>query len=388
MFANRTNWTLDPNKISVSLEKKRRQGHDIIDLTESNPTRCGFVLPEEDILKALSHSENLSYQPSPQGLLKAREVLCEAYARKGFRVSPENIFLTASTSEAYSYVFRLIANPGEMVVFPRPSYPLFHFLVDILDVRMGAYDLRYEGQGWKMDFDSLKAQLTPSTKAVACVNPNNPTGHYIKAPETEALNRVCRDSGLALICDEVFWDYGLQEEFRQSLVNNQDCMTYVLGGLSKELGLPQMKLSWIILNGPPRLVEESRKRLEIISDTYLSVGTPVQNALGDWLALKSRLQSQIMERIKNNHALWAAQSGNGLPMLSVEGGWYGIIRLPSGMNEEDWVLMLLEEDDVFVHPGYFFDLAEEPYMIVSFLPTEQKSQIGMERILKRVRDAK
>ncbi|HPB68676.1 MAG TPA: pyridoxal phosphate-dependent aminotransferase [Candidatus Omnitrophota bacterium] len=385
MFADRTSWGMDLNELTVALDRKRQAGTVILDLTESNPTRCGFLFPEEKILQALCVPGNLLYQPAPQGLLAARETLSLSWLKRGLVVRPENIFLTASTSEAYSFLFRLLANPGETLLFSQPSYPLFQFLADILDVRLEPYPLLYDGRRWRMDFNTLARKVSSRTRAVVCVNPNNPTGNYVKKDELAALDDLCRRNDMALISDEVFYDYGFERAGSVSLLGHRDTLTFTLGGLSKDLGLPQMKLSWIILDGPDGQVREARQRLEVIADTYLSVNTPVQNALGAWLELKPDIQTQIMERLNANRVyLETAAQAAGWGVYHTEGGWYGVLRLPPGSREEEWVMALLERENVFTHPGYFFDFTEEPVLVLSFLTVPECFRAGVDRILALV----
>ncbi|HOY09592.1 MAG TPA: pyridoxal phosphate-dependent aminotransferase [Candidatus Omnitrophota bacterium] len=382
MFAERTAWSMDPNALTVALEQEKQAGADILDLTESNPTRCGFDVAGEKLLGPLSVPANLSYQPCSQGLRTAREALCRSFLQRGVKVAPENIFLTASTSEAYSFVFRLLANPGETVLFPQPSYPLFQFLADILDVRLEPYPLRYDGKHWNMDLDILSRKASSAARAIVCVNPNNPTGNYVRKDQLHLLDDVCRCFDMALISDEVFYDYCFETAGRASLLGHPRTLTFTLGGLSKDLGLPQMKLSWIVLSGPEDQVREARRRLDVIADTYLSVNTPVQNALEAWLTLKPDIQRQITERIVSNRAyLEASAQAAGLGIYPAEGGWYGVLQLPPGKSEEEWVLTLLERGHVLAHPGYFFDFEEEPVLVISFLPLPDHFRVGVDRIL-------
>ena len=373
---------MELNALTVVLERKRQAGADILDLTESNPTRCGFDSPGEKILEALCVPENLSYRPDSQGLLAAREALCRSFLQRGAEVAPENIFLTASTSEAYSYVFRLLVNPGETVLFPRPSYPLFQFLADIHDVQLDSYPMLWDGAHWHMDLSVLAQKVSSLTRAVVCVNPNNPTGNYVKKGDLEVLDALCRQHDMALVSDEVFYDYCLEADSGVSLLGHPGILTFTLGGLSKDLGLPQMKLSWIVLSGPDGQVAAARKRLDVIADTYLSVNTPVQNALGTWLALKPDIQKPITERIILNRAyLKSKAEAAGLGVYDPEGGWYGVLRLPPWKSEEEWVLTLLEREHVFAHPGYFFDFEEDPVLVLSFLPLPERFREGVDRII-------
>ena len=274
-FSRRTDWALGSNQISQARDDLRRRGVEVLDLTESNPTRCGLAYPSRALLSSLSHKTNLLYEPSSQGSLQAREAVRQYYRSRGFDIPVERIVLTSSTSEGYSYLFRLLANPGEEVLFPKPSYPLFQFLADLNDVRLNYYSLVYDGR-WHMDLKHIEESLSPHSKALVVVNPNNPTGSFIQKKEWEALQTHRAFRNLAFICDEVFWDFAFEPGGHVSLVNSQGPLTFTLGGLSKTLALPQMKLSWIVISGAEDIVEQSRKRLEVIADTYLSVNTPVQ----------------------------------------------------------------------------------------------------------------
>jgi hypothetical protein len=385
-FARRSNWPLHRNALTVALEDLRHRKIEVLDLTESNPTRCGFSYLLDGMMASLADQENASYRPSARGHLQAREAICRDYREKGFDVSPERVFLTASTSEAYSYLFRLLANPSDQVLFPRPSYPLFAFLGDLNDCLMDTYPVRYDGQ-WKMDLAAITAAMRQDTKALVLVNPNNPTGSFVRRDELDKLNALCRQRNAALICDEVFADFTLGRDERcLSLVDNAEALTFVLGGISKTLGLPQMKLSWIVMNGPDELVQRAGSRLEIIADTYLSVNTPVQNALPEWLSRRKRIQTEIGRRIRKNHDFLgqAVQNTDGCELLKAEGGWYAVIRIPDRYSEEEWALSFLEKDHVFVHPGYFFDFETEAYMVVSLLPADNIFQDGIARVLDRI----
>jgi hypothetical protein len=347
-----------------------------------------FRFLRKNLLKSLGDDRNLSYQPHPQGLREARQAVQGYYRRKGYDVAPENIFLTSSTSEAYSAIFRLLLNVKENVLVPAPSYPLFEFLIQLNDLESIFYPLIYEGH-WHIDLEALSSLVTPRTKAVVLVNPNNPTGSFLKPEERKRLNSLCRKHSLALICDEVFLDYVFQEEGQSalSLVDNKEVLTFILGGISKSLGLPQMKLSWIVVNGPEDAVKESKNRLEVILDTYLSVNTPVQNALSKWLDSQNVIQKEISERLRQNREFLKRHTASfsGCQLLHTEGGWYAILHLFSRHTEEEWVLMFLDDERVFVHPGYFFDFREEPYIVVSLLVPPAVFQEGCSRIFKRMR---
>ena len=386
MFASRTDWPLQTNRLTKELETLKKNGVSVIDLTESNPTRAGFSYPQDKIISALADSEVLAYEPSPKGMLKARKAIADDYHEKGIKVHPEQIFLTASTSEAYSLVFRLLLNPGENVLSPRPSYPLFDFLAGLSDVALHSYPL-VDQHGWQIDSKKLADIVTPQTKALILVNPNNPTGSYVKKNELEEINRFARSRHLALIADEVFFDYALQPDSKRapSFAGNQDVLTFTLSGISKALGLPQMKLGWMVVSGPEELVRSASARLEIICDTYLSVNTPAQIALPEWFCLKEKIQSQILTRIKENREFLVSKlSAHSCKLLQVEGGWYAALQLPDTKSEEEWALEFLRQDHVYVHPGYFFDFdGEAPHVVLSLLPNREVFQEGIKKILMR-----
>ena len=387
-FARRTNWPLGVNPLTTILDQFRAQETPIFDLTESNPTRCGFDYPLELILKPLADPDNLSYDPSPRGSLRAREAISQYYREKNLSVLPEQIFLTASTSEAYGYLFRLLVNQDERVLFPKPSYPLFQFFVDLNDIHLDYYLLKYGLEGWHIDFSSLQHLDFSNIKAIVLVNPNNPTGSFLRAQELEMLNQICQKHYISLISDEVFADFVLdQQPPLTSLVENQAALTFVLGGFSKTLALPQMKLSWIILQGPPGLVKEAMDRLEVIADTYLSVNAPVQNAAASWLAHKDMMQQPIKRRLKDNLEFLKKQTDfhAGCRLLKMQGGWYAVLKLPNFINEEAWAIELLKETRVFVHPGYFFDFDEAPYIVLSLLPPQDIFQHGISCILNKLK---
>lgn len=382
MFSCRTHWPSEKNPLMLCLEELKARREKIFDLTESNPTQAGFSYPARPILKALADRKNLSYAPESFGLLTARKAVCAMYAQDGVMLDPAQVVLTVSSSEAYSFLFRLLLDVDDEVLFPSPSYPLFDFLAQLNDVKMHSYPLQYEN-GWKINEKDFLQAVTKKTKVVTLVSPNNPTGCFVKENELRFINEACRKNDLTIICDEVFFDYIFDEKkaTARSLAANQDVLTFTLGGLSKSLGLPQMKLSWIIVNGPKEKVSEALERLEIIADTYLSVNTPVQNALPQWLKIKNKIQKEIKGRIaKNKKILGAFASKAPLKLLATDGGWYGILPLPEGTDEESWVLELLEKHHVFVHPGYFFDFNSGAHIIVSFLTPEDIFREGLKRI--------
>jgi len=388
MFSKRLKWNLEPNRFARLIEEKKRAGARILDLTESNPTRAGFDYPAEEILGALAQTPAMLYEPAPRGLLVARESVAGYYAERGFNVDPDCVHLTASTSEAYSYLFKLLADQGQSVLVPQPSYPLFEFLAALEGVELRPYELHYvHPAGWRIDFDTVEKAVASSARAIILVSPNNPTGSFAKLREVERLNAICAKHNLALIVDEVFSDYGFEEDESRagSLVSNDSVLTFVMSGFSKILALPQMKLGWIVTNGPPGLREEAVERLDFIADTFLSVSAPVQHSARAWLRLRQPMQSQILDRVRGN-LNWLADVTEESPLrlLSVEGGWYATLEAPRQFTEEEWAMALLEKDDVLAHPGYFFDFPREAFLILSLLPRAEIFREAVSRILARV----
>jgi alanine-synthesizing transaminase len=388
MFSKRFKWDLEPTRFARLIEEKKRAGARILDLTESNPTRAGFDYPGEEIIGALAQAPAMLYEPAPRGLLVGRKAVADYYAERGFDVDPERIHLTASTSEAYSFLFKLLADHGESVLVPQPSYPLFEFLAALEGVELRPYELHYiHTAGWRIDFDSVEKAVAPNTRAIILVSPNNPTGSFVKLREVDRLNAICARYDLALIADEVFGDYGfVDDESRAgSLVSNDSVLTFVMSGLSKILALPQMKLGWIVTNGPAGLREESIERLDFIADTFLSVAAPVQHSARAWLRLRRSMQGQILDRVRANlNWLRGAAEESPLRLLNVEGGWYATLELPRQFSEEEWAMTLLEKCDVLAHPGYFFDFPREAFLVLSLLPRAEIFREAVERILARV----
>ncbi len=387
MFSDRTNWKIKPNRLALALESLKKQGKDFLDLTESNPTLCGFECYNQFPFTALANPENRQYHPSPQGLGKAREAIVRYYKEKDTIISPEQIFLTAGTSEAYAFLFRLLANAGETLLAPAPGYPLFDFLADLNDVQLAFYPLLYD-RGWHLVLENINRLACPKPKALIVVHPNNPTGSFLKQSELRGLNQWAAGANAALISDEVFLDYDFENapERAGTLAANSDCLTFTLGGISKSLGLPQMKVGWMIINGPAQLMQNAIERLEVIADTYLSVNTPVQNALPEWLAFGGKIRREIMARLLENKKFLTAQikRAPACELLRQEGGWYAIIKIPRMQNEEEWALELLQKDKVYVHPGFFFNFEEEAYLIISLLPAASIFQEGIKKILARL----
>ncbi len=390
MFAQRTAWNLEENNIAAAVNDLKATATDILDLTESNPTACHFSYPRDEILKSFCNKENLLYEPKAQGSLKAREAVCDYYAQKQITVKSENVFLTASTSEAYALLFRLLADPGDRILFPLPSYPLFQFLCDINDVELVYYSLKYDGL-WRIAPRTYAEQAAvDKIKAFTIVNPNNPTGSLLRQEELQVINRFCEAQGLAIISDEVFSDFlHAGSPPHVSLASNNEVLSFTLGGLSKTLALPQMKLSWIILSGPEHLVRQARSRLEVIADMYLSVNTPVQNALPDLLSLRESIQAEICQRLRMNYDyLKGVLAGNTDRMvLNAEGGWYAVLKFPGLKHEEQLVLDLIQHDHVLVHPGYFYDFEDDGYVVLSLIVDNDVFKQGFQKLCHRMRHA-
>jgi alanine-synthesizing transaminase len=384
MFSSRTNWSLTPNRLSELLRERRERGLPILDLTESNPTRCGFALDGEEILAPLHNPRSLIYEPDPRGLRVAREAVAQYYFERGVHLDPDQIFLTASTSEAYSFVFRLLANPGDKIMAPQPSYPLFDFLGALNDVEVLPYPLVYD-DGWKVDLEALASRWDSRSRAVLVVHPNNPTGSYIQKRERGRMVEICRQNRAAIIADEVFADYGFGADAERVVTHaqNSEALSFTLSGLSKISALPQMKLGWIVVNGPAELRKEAQARLEVIADTYLSVSAPVALATPAWLAYRHYIQSQILERVQANLRKLDGLLAPGLPVsrLRVEGGWYAILRVPSTRSDEDWAAELLTQEGVSVHPGHFYDFSSEGFLILSLLPAREVFEEAMGKVI-------
>jgi len=440
MFAKRTNWNLAPNRLSQALELQRAAGKPLLDLTASNPTECGFSYDKQAILDTLRNAESLKYEPIARGLQSARLAVSEYYAGHRATLDPDDIFLTTSTSEAYSYVFRLLCDPGDEVLVPSPSYPLFDFLADLQDVRLVRYPLFYD-HGWHIDLHSLEQALSARTRAMIVVHPNNPTGQFTKPSEISKINALCLKHHLALIADEVFLDFSLQPSPPQTFASNRDALTFTLSGLSKISGLPQMKVAWIATAGPLEQKREALARLELIADTYLSLNGPVQHALPVLLAQRHLFQKQLLTRVRQNLAKldrqlaqqaahsspWSAALGPGsasettqssdhsteiirrvAPRLAdsfhhptepdrqstdlrnshrllIEAGWYAVLRVPAARSDQDLAIDLLNCQNVYVHPGHFFDFPAEGYLVLSLITPGSAFAIGIRRILTGAR---
>jgi alanine-synthesizing transaminase len=388
MFASRTNWRLETNRLTRALEEHRRRGKELLDLTASNPTACGFAYPEREILDALADPRGLVYRPESKGLLEAREAVVEYYAgRLGFfgsasRIDPERILLASGTSEAYTHIFRLLCESGDEILVPAPSYPLFEFLADLADIHLVAYPLLYD-HGWQIDFASLRAALTPRSRAVLVVHPNNPTGSFVKPQEAAELSEICAAREMAIVADEVFLDYAGGTTPAHTFAHSDTALTFTLSGLSKISLLPQMKLAWTVVSGPDAVVHTALDRLEIIADTYLSPSTPVQLALPQLLSLRHTLQTQLQQRISANQSLLDGllRESKSLARLDREGGWYAILRVPVMGTDDDLTVALLERFSVLVHPGHFFNFSREGFLVLSLITRQDTFKEGGLRLL-------
>jgi alanine-synthesizing transaminase len=385
MFSDRTNWKLTRNRLTEALDDVRSSGARVLDLTISNPTRAGLRYDQPRILQSLASPHSLDYDPLPKGLPSARSAVAEYYkTAHGIRdLDPERLILTTSTSEGYSFVFRLLCNPGDELLVPKPSYPLFEFLADLQDVKLVPYPLIYD-HGWQIDCPSLQQVVTKRTRGVVVVHPNNPTGSYVHPQERESLNHFCREHELALIADEVFLDYAHDRSARQSFAANGEVLTFTLSGVSKISALPQMKVAWIVTSGPAAEVDAAQARLEVIADTYLSMNAPIQYAVPALLEQRQNIQQQLLDRALNNLSELDSQLAvqKTCQRLTVEGGWYAVLRVPVTQTDEELAVDLLRRKSVLVHPGHFYDFPSDGYLVLSLITQEAEFAEGIGRILE------
>jgi alanine-synthesizing transaminase len=387
-FSERTGWNREESPLARAVAAQRAAGLPVLDLTASNPTQCGFCPDAARVLAPLAHDGSLAYTPQPFGRERARHAVCGYYAGHGSALTPEHVCLTASTSEAYSFLFRLLCNAGDEVLLAAPSYPLFDYLAALDDVTLRVYPLLYD-HGWAIEPGAVASRITPRTRAIALVHPNNPTGHYVSDGERAELERLCVEHGLALIVDEVFLDYPWEAVHggsaqRSFAAGPHPALTFVLSGMSKIAALPQMKLSWIGMFGPEAPREEARARLEVIADTFLSVSAPVQEALPHWLADAGGMQAQIRERVAHNlSTLNRMARGTAVSRLAGEGGWYAVLRIPAVVADEELALRLLEGQGVLVHPGSAFGFAERGWLVVSLLPEPAVFESGIQAVVDK-----
>jgi len=393
MFSRRTNWQLEPNRFTQAHQEILRQGRKVLDLTISNPTRAGFAYDDAAILDSLKHPASLDYDPQPKGIRSARETVAAYYSCgagvPAREIDPENVVLATSTSEGYSYVFRLLCNPEDEVLVPKPSYPLFEFLADLQDVNLVPYQLIYD-HGWQIDWPALEDAVTNKTRSVVLVNPNNPTGSYVSEDERMRLNELCKQRNLALIVDEVFLDYSLDGgRPHPSFAINDPALTFTLSGLSKISALPQMKLAWVVVSGPSAQVGSALQRLEVIADTYLSLNAPVQLAAPTLLGQRNKIQPQLQQRMTANLAELDRQLLNqkSCSRLALEGGWYATLRVPVTRSDEDLAIDLLRETGVLVHPGHFYDFPQDGFLVLSLITPHHTFGEGISRILRLLGNA-
>ncbi|HXY09805.1 MAG TPA: pyridoxal phosphate-dependent aminotransferase [Terriglobales bacterium] len=390
MFSQRTNWKLAPNSLTEAERELRAAGEQILDLTISNPTRADLHYDSETILQALVSPEAMQYDPQPRGLLSARRAVLEYYRKEHdeFDIPPESVLLTTSTSEGYSYLFRLLCNPQDEILVPHPSYPLFQFLADLEDVTLVPYPLLYD-HGWQIDFPSLYKAVNHRTRAVIVVHPNNPTGSFVSDKERGELNDFCREYELSLIADEVFLTYALDGASRPTFAANRDVLTFTLSGLSKISALPQMKLAWLVASGPAERTRLALDRLEVIADTYLSLNAPIQLAAPVMLDQRHRIQPLLLDRMRTNleqldRALTREPS---CQRLAIEGGWYGVLRVPVTQSDEALALDILRKTRVLVHPGHFYEFPSDGFLVVSLICPPEAFHQGITRVLDCLKPA-
>ncbi len=382
LFSDRTPDDLSPNAISRAIEA--HSSKPLLDLTESNPTQCGFEYPASLFL-GLSGVQVSLYGPESFGTLGARQAVARYLVSRGQVVKPENLLLTASTSEAYSYLFKLLGNPGDSFLVPTPGYPLLDHLTRLEAVELLPYHLQMS-EGWPVDMKSAQQAAGSNTKGLVVVNPHNPTGCFVSPQDQRELLDLCEARSIAYISDEVFTDYAYQEA--PPTISNPNVLTFRMGGLSKSLGLPQLKLSWVAMNGPEKILRECRERLELIADTYLSVNTPVQSALGGLLAFAPNIQEQILSRVKANRVFLENhfKPESQIKIWPADGGWYVLVEvLKKGVDEEKLVIDLLEKQQVLVQPGGFYDLPGGCFLVVSLLPRRETFEKGIERIREQLK---
>jgi alanine-synthesizing transaminase len=383
MFSKRTDWVLTPNRFTEVQRELQAAGTPVLDLSVSNPTRAGLSYDTENVLDSLRNQGAMDYDPQSKGLLSARKAVADYYREDhNAAVDPESIVLTTSTSEGYSYVLRLLCNPGDEILVPKPSYPLFEFLADLQDVKLVPYPLIYD-HGWQIDFHSLAEAVNERTRAVVVVHPNNPTGSFVSISERDALDRFCGDHELALIVDEVFLDYAHDGVRHGSFVSNQETLTFVLSGVSKISGLPQMKLAWFVTSGPLQKVVTALNRLEIIADTFLSMGTPIQLAGPLLIEQRKIIQPLLLERLRANLGVLDEQLAGqkACSRLDVEGGWYVVLRVPATGSDEELAIELLRKASVLIHPGHYYDFPADGYLVLSLITPPSDFREGMRRII-------
>ncbi len=386
LFAAHTHWETDPNPLALKLAELKALKQNILDLTLSNPTKTNFDYFKSSLLEPFQNANNLQYDPDPRGLKTARSAICHYYEEKGIILDPRQVFITASTSEAYSLVFKLLMNPGEKILAPQPSYPLLDFLTHADGIETVKFPLQYQEQSWQYGGGAFQNLSIEKFKAVLIVNPNNPTGNFFQDSLPHQWNKISKSHGFSWIADEVFLDYPLTSLRPYSFTRQNERLTFTLSGISKVLGMPQMKLSWIIITGPSQEREEAISRLENLSDLYLSASTPIQNALPSWFEKKDIIQFEIRSRIQDNFEFLksAVTSFSSLIMPKTEGGWCTPLKLPQIKSDEAWALNLLEKAQTLVHPGYLYDFSDDSWIVLSLMTKSEEFKEGIRRILNCV----
>jgi len=386
MFSARTRWDATANPLAEAVARRRARGLRLLDLTESNPTSVGLGFPADALLAALADEGSALYQPHPLGLESARRAIASYYAASGLTAPPERTVVTSSTSEAYAFLFKLTCDPGDEVLVPEPSYPLFGYLAGLESVRTRGYPLRYDGE-WHLDRDALLQTIGPRTRAVVAVSPNNPTGSYLKCDELAFLSGVCAERGLALLCDEVFADDPLEAPADRAVgvLAQTEALAFALSGASKIAALPQLKIGWLVAGGPQELVARAMERLEIVADSYLSPSTPAQLALPKVLARRELAQAPLRARLARNLAALDALHGprSAWQRRRVEGGWTAVLQIPAVRPEQEWAVRLVEEEGVLVHPGFFYDFPSPAFVAVSLIVPPDEFREGLERLARR-----
>ena len=388
MISSRLPRNLEPNAVARAVAAKRRSGTTVVDLTATNPTAAGFSYAKE-LLAPLADARALEYEPQPLGLWSARAAVAADFRRRGSVISADRVALTSSTSEAYALLFKLLCDAGDAVLVPHPSYPLFEHLTQLESVSAIPYLLEYHG-AWRIDIDSVAAAATDRVRAILIVSPNNPTGSFLHRDDLAQLSELAASKGWAIIGDEVFADYPLDPApDAVNVLPGADVLTFSLGGLSKSAGLPQLKLGWIAVGGPPAKVDEALAAYEIIADTYLSVSTPVQAAAAELIEHGAAIRTEILGRVRRNldSLRKLAADVPSIDVLRVEGGWSAVVQVPQLRGEEALVLELLERDNILVHPGYFFDFAREAYLVLSLLIDPAEFDLAIPKVLKRAAGA-
>ncbi len=392
-FTRRTDWDRTENPLTTLIAAAARSGRVLVDLTESNPTQCAIV-DTEPLVALLGHPRGATYAPLPLGHPTARAAVAASFRERGLPAREDRVVLSASSSEAYTWLFKLLCEHGDRVLVPAPSYPLFEFLARLEDVELVTYPLVRE-EGFRIDLGALDRAAEEAqghARAIVLVHPNNPTGTFVRRDEAAEVSRIAARHGMALIVDEVFAEYphgALPPDRLPSFAGEREALTFVLGGLSKSLLLPQCKLGWTLVCGPDALADEAIARLELIADTFLSAGTPVQRALPELLAARASVQDAVRARTRKNlaaldRALAAAGEDAAARRLPTDGGWYAILEVPRTRDEDAWVETLVQDHGIVVFPGYFFDMEREGFLVVSLLPRPEAFAEAIETVVLAV----